>query len=488
LRTEKATLRTGGKIDFVTEMIGDGAMKEVYFTPDRKSVVCFYKDLSTGGDPLRIQRLENILGKYNPTVLRSEGGAAANEVDASYFRELYCWPTAIVTAPRFGLVTPTYPNNFFFDSGPDFIKGKDKNGMRFIGRKNRALLEKMAPAELGSWINYFGLCIQMARAVARLHNAGLAHSDLSPNNVLVDPTKGRAIVIDIDSLVVPQLFPPDVAGTKGYIAPEVLSTLSLPFHDPKRKHPSARTDEHALAVLIYQYLLRRHPLEGRRIPPVKSAEEQELLAFGSQALYCEHPQDVSNRPEETPYIPCTTLGPLLTDLFKQAFIDGIRDPNRRPSANDWVKALVKTWDLLQPCSNPMCSEKWYVLHDEKHIRCTFCSKRPTQPIPVLKFRSEGLQGQWLPDGQVNVFHNLQLFRWHCYSRSFPGPTADKTPMAYCVWHQGQWLMINQNLTTLTSPGGNRVPAGQAVALSHGAKFRLAANDYGRMAEVELLQP
>ncbi|MFM8571421.1 MAG: protein kinase domain-containing protein, partial [Pirellula sp.] len=223
MKLEKATLKNGATIDFVPEMIGDGAMKEVYFTPDRKSVVCFYKDATAGSDPLRAQRLENILGKYNPTILRPQGGAAANELEAKYFRDLFCWPSAIVTHPRFGLVTPTYPENFFFASGPDFIKGKEKNGMRFIGKKNRALLEKFAPSELGTWINYSSFCIQMARAVARLHNAGLAHSDLSPNNVLVDPTQGRAIVIDIESLVVPQLFPPDVAGTKGYIAPEVLS-------------------------------------------------------------------------------------------------------------------------------------------------------------------------------------------------------------------------------------------------------------------------
>jgi cobalt-zinc-cadmium efflux system protein len=34
----------------------------------------------------------------------------------------------------------------------------------------------------------------------------LAHSDLSPNNVLVDPTQGASIVIDVDSLVVEGLF------------------------------------------------------------------------------------------------------------------------------------------------------------------------------------------------------------------------------------------------------------------------------------------
>jgi len=485
MKLEKATLKNGATIEFVPEMIGDGAMKEVYFTPDRKSVVCFYKDTTTGSDPLRAQRLENILGKYNPTILRSQGGAAANEQDAEYFRDLFCWPSAIVTHPRFGLVTPTYPENFFFASGPDFIKGKDKNGMRFIGKKNRALLEKFAPSELGTWLNYFSFCVQMARAVARLHNAGLAHSDLSPNNVLVDPTQGRAIVIDIDSLVVPQLFPPDVAGTKGYIAPEVLSSLCLPLNDPKRKHPNARTDEHALAVLIYQYLLRRHPLEGKRIPPGNTAEEQDLLAFGSQAIFSENPRDASNRPEEAKYIPCSSLGPGISELFNRAFVDGLKDCNKRPTANEWVKALVKTWDQLYPCHNSRCTAKWYVLHNLKSPNCTFCGSKPALPVPVLKLRSEGLAGQWLPDGQVCVYHNLQIFRWHAYARQFPGPAADKTPMAYCIWHQGQWLLVNQNLPSLTSPNGSRVPIGQAIALKHGLTFRFGSDQNGRLAEVEI---
>src|SRR5262249_47460962 len=158
-----------------------------------------------------------------------------------------------------------------FESGPDFIKGKEKNGMRFIGERNRAMLEKFAPAELGEWRNYLALCIRMARAVARLHNAGLAHSDLSPNNVLVDPKRGASIVIDFASLAGEGLYPPDVLGTKGYIAPEVLTTMHLKLNDPNRKHPNARTDQHALAVLIYQYLLRRHPLDGKRVPPAASA-------------------------------------------------------------------------------------------------------------------------------------------------------------------------------------------------------------------------
>jgi hypothetical protein len=487
VKLEKATLKDGQTLDYM--MVPDppsGTMKEVYFTPDRKSVVCFYKDPLAGQDPARVQRLDAIIGKYNPTVPRSQGGGASSEVDAAYYRNFFCWPTAVVTKPRFGLITPTYPQNFFFQAGP--VKGQEKNGAWFTLEKPRTILEKTVPKELGTWINYLKLCIVMARAVSRLHQAGLAHSDLSNNNVLVDPLNGGSVVIDIDSLVVPGLYPPDVLGTKGYIAPEVLSTIQLPFADPKRKHPSARSDEHALAVLFYQYLLRRHPLEGRRVPRANTAEEQDFLTYGPQALYCEHPQDASNRPDAAKYIPASVLGPLLSPLFQRAFVDGILDANKRPTASEWVKGLVRTWDLAIPCANPACAQKWFILTAGQSVRCPFCSSKAAQPVPTLQFRSEGRPGQWMPDGSLAVYSDLMLFKWHAFSNQFPGPDSDRTPQAYFKWHNGQWLMINQNLASLTSPGGNRVSPGQAVVLSHGAKIRLSQEPNGRIAEVEMRQP
>lgn len=483
-----ATLRGGQTIEFLSEMIGDGAMKEVYLTKDRQSVVCFYKDLRAGKDPLRKQRLEAILGKYNPTVVKANGGSAPNDVEAAHFRSLFCWPMAIIEQPRYGFVAPKYPANYFFQSGPpDLIRGREKNGMRFIGAKNRKLLERYAPEELGPWVHYFSFCIQMARAVNRLHMAGLAHSDLSPNNVLVDPLEGRSIVIDIDSLVVPGLFPPDVVGTKGYIAPEVLSSLHLPLKDKQRYHPSTLTDLHALAVLIYQYLLRRHPLEGRKIPNANTPEEQDLLTYGSQAVFCEHPTDASNRPDDASFVPCSSLGPKLSELFTRAFVNGLKDPRQRPAAREWLTALIRTWDLLIPCPNPACSHRRFVVNPETPVKCPFCGARPKGTVPVIRFRKEGRPGQWLADGQLVVHHYVSLFRWHAFDNEFPGPSADKTPLAYCVWHEGKWLLINQNLPSLTSPRGNLVPACQAVELKHGAQFRLSKEPHGRIAEIQIIQ-
>ena len=45
---------------------------------------------------------------------------------------------------------------------------------------------------------------------------------------------GSACVIDVDGLVVPGKYPPDVVGTPDFIAPEVVTTSHLSKEDPKR--------------------------------------------------------------------------------------------------------------------------------------------------------------------------------------------------------------------------------------------------------------
>lgn len=478
----KATLKDGRTVEFVlTNDPPAGGMKKTYFSPDRSYVVQFFHDHSAANDPQRLARLDFILGRYNPTIPESEGGArGVTKASAEYFKRLFCWPTGIVVQPDIGIVAPTYPANYFFAKGP--FKGLEKEGRWFTSLRLRGMLPD---EERGTWINYFKLCILMTRAVRRLHAAGLAHSDLSCRNILVDPSNGQSVVIDIDSLVVPQLFPPDVAGTPGYIAPEVLSTIELDLKDPNRVLPSTRTDQHALPVLIYEYLLSRHPLKGPKVNSTESAEKDENLSMGEKALFIEDPNDDSNRPKDLK-IPYSVLGPHLSDLFTRAFVKGLHSPNDRPKAGEWERGLVKTWDLIFPCSNPSCSHKWFILHDQNNVRCSFCDTKPRGTIPVLKLRKEGHPGQWLLDTQVVIYHNTYLFKWHVFDNVFPGEEADRTPQAYCQFHQGQWILVNQKLTSLISPSGNRVPPGQAVVLKDGAQIRLAQEAHGRIAEVQII--
>lgn len=482
----EATLMDGQKIPYVKiPNPPRGGMKYTYFAPDRSYVVQFFNDPNTAKDPNIQKRIQSIIGKYNPTVSEDAGGAkGSSEKMAAYFSKRFCWPTAIVKFPEFGIVCPAYPPNFFFSEDASILlelKGKDKKSNWFTSRNRRFL----KASELGDFRSMLQMSISLARSIRRLHQAGLAHSDLSCNNVLIDPKSGSCVVIDIDSLVVPGIFPPEVAGTRGYIAPEVLETSGLPFGDPNRKLPSSYTDLHALPVLIYEYLLLRHPLIGPKIYSQESPEMDDFLALGPKALFIEHPTDHSNRPDDL-NVTIDDLGYTLKSLFIRSFADGLHNPDKRPSAMEWEKGLVKTWDLLHPCENPDCLAGWFILHDTKNPVCPFCGKRINTNNIVrihLKSQMRGQCGQWIDSGIINAYHNMPLFKWHIFSNVFPDEKADRNMMAYIVKHQGMWLLVNQSIPGLTSPGGNLVPRGQAILLKDGAIFRLSDNDRGFLAEV-----
>ncbi|MGN0605410.1 MAG: hypothetical protein ACI4JM_02695 [Oscillospiraceae bacterium] len=486
-RIQKAILSNGTELEYiVTDNPPRGGMKHTYFTPDKKYAVQFFNDSRTVENPVIKERIEAIIGRYNPTIAETRGGAKGNdEKTADYFSKCFCWPVATIIYPQFGIVSPTYPKNFFFDSNAsDILKlaGKDKKSNWFTN-KNRKYLKR---SELGDLRTMLQICIMLSRSIRRMHQAGLAHSDLSFNNVLIDPKTGSCVVIDIDSLVVPGIFPPEVIGTRGYIAPEVLATLGKSYD--VRKYPSAYTDLHSLPVLIYEYLLLRHPLMGPKIY-ADTAEEDDYLGLGEKATFIENPYDTSNRPKDLA-VTIKDLGPYLERLFIRAFVDGLHEPDLRPTAMEWEMGLAKTWDLLHSCSNPSCIQRWFVLHDEKNPVCPYCGTRIEEDefirIDFMK-QSRGNKGQWLKTGSMIAENNTPLGKWHILSNVFPDEKSEKTMQAYICNYNGRWLLVNKNIQGMISPKGNAVPVGQAVCLENGTVFRLCGDEKGMLAEFSIIK-
>jgi serine/threonine protein kinase len=496
-RTVKCHSAAGEPIEFVDEIIGTGAMKEVYFSPDKSYVVAFYKTMP---DAQACERLQMITGQYRSNIF--------DQVGAQYWRSVFCWPTALVKyGGRLGLVVPTYAAHFFFAYGAkdqDFlgIKGHEKEGKWFASANNQNRF--LDPRECGDRLNFLKICIHIARSVRRLHAAGLAHSDLSYKNVLIDPVQGFASVIDLDGLVVPGKYPPDVVGTPDFIAPEVVMTSHLAKNNPQRVLPSIHTDRHALAVLLYMYLFYRHPLRGGCVHDVHDTQVDETLAMGARALFIEHPQDASNRvnlaqarPTELPWadtgkIPYTLAGPYLSPLFLRAFTDGLTQPQLRPTADDWESALVKTVDLVQPCQNSICRQKWYVFDNTTEPACPFCGRPHMGTIPVLNLYSTRQAGSYRPDNhRLMVWTGQSLFAWHTNRLIAPNERLAPTQLArvgYFVLHQSAWWLVNEGLPDLmdvqTRTG---VAVGDKVQLRDGLQLLLSKEEGGRLAVVQMVQ-
>jgi serine/threonine protein kinase len=473
-----------------------GGMKDVYFTADRSHVVAFYRDKQDFNSK---ERLKKIVTQYYDAFFNREGG--------DYFKTLYCWPVDVVEKDGLtGVVVPVYNKNFFFKKGyavSDLIRGKEKEGKWFASPKfrNKQFPLRLDESELGNWLSYFQVCVNIVRGVKRLHAAGLAHSDLSYKNVLVDPVSRSASMIDIDGLVVPGLFPPDVIGTPDFIAPEVLSTKHLDVADPNRKLPSRLTDLHALGVMIYMYLLYRHPLKGGKVHDLDT-EKDDLLSMGEKALFIEHPTDRTNRPKlaqvnpkELPWadvtkLPYTITGPYLKALFDHVFIDGLHEPAKRPTANQWEDALLKTTDLMQPCSNPQCDQKWFVFDNTDKPRCPFCGSPHKGTLPVLDLYYQFKPAVWKPENhRLMVYNNQYMFQWHVNRnivRNEKVTAEQKIPVGYFTFHNNVWVFVNQKLSTLKDLTEDKeIPIGEMLTITDGKKLLLSKEDGGRIMVVTM---
>ncbi len=489
-KIKKAVDKQGKKYDFVFKSDPpSGSMKEVYFSPDKSYVVAFFKNKQ---EPTAMARLESITEKYRHDIFDQIGG--------DHWKELFCWPEKIVTwEDRTGIVVPAYAKHFFFNYDKQ-LKGKEKEGKWFASAK---LFRNLDPKETGSFLSYLKISLKIARAVRRMHAAGLAHSDLSYKNVLIDPHGANACVIDVDGLVVPGKYPPEVIGTPDFIAPEVMCDES------KQTLPSQNTDKHALAVLIYMYLLHRHPLRGGRFFG-PDADDEEAMLMGSDPLYIEHPQDASNRNMKREYAedfdkckPWVDLdkfsarkiaGPFLADLFDRVFIDGLKNPMKRPLANEWETAIVKTSDRIIPCSNPYCYGKFYVFDNTRHPRCPFCNTPYQGILPKLEFYSCRPGGtSFQPENyQLMVYDGQSLFPWHVFKNLFPNEKLSdeqRHRVGYFRFHNGNWLLVNEKLPNLYEimSDGSKVQKnpGEFVILKDGVKIYLSSEVGGRLAVVQL---
>ena len=401
---------------------------------------------------------------------------------------------------RIGVVVPVFDSQFFFKHGSFDndrlrIKGREKEGKWFASTHNRTTF--LDAREAGDWLGYLKVCIRLARAVRRMHASGLAHSDLSYKNVLVDPISGDACIIDIDGLVVPDKFPPE-----DFVAPEVVATQHLEITDARRKLPSMQTDLHALAVLIYMYLTLRHPLKGRKIHDPEDSAKDDALSMGKQALFIEHPDDNSNRintehvrESELPWadtdkMPMQLCGPLVADLFQKAFIDGLHDPAKRPRADDWERALVYTADMLLPCQNARCTGKWFVFDNTHDPRCPFCHTSYGQDVPILNLYSARYGESFRPDNyRITVYDGIGLYAWHANRFKSPNerlPAAERARLGYFRRHQGNWHLVNEGLPHMKDIKADEpIAIGASTALQDGAQILLDAQNGGRLIHVQL---
>lgn len=216
------------------------------------------------------------------------------------------------------------------------------------------------------------LLARLARVLASLHGLGIAHGDLSPNNVFVSSTHAHSQVwlIDVDNLCYAvrdsslQIWTPD------YGAPELLrGDLGV----------STYTDIWSFAVIAFQLLTHLHPLKSGML--IDGDVELETDALKGAYPWIDHPDDDRNRAESglDRTLVCT---PELQRLFDQCFRQGLNEPAARPAMAEWAEAFEAAAAMQVRCDHHenCCGGTFYW---NSALQCPFCDQVASQDHQVL---------------------------------------------------------------------------------------------------------
>lgn len=206
--------------------------------------------------------------------------------------------------------------------------------------------------------------------IHEVHKAGYVFGDFNPRNIGINLNTGTVAFLDTDSYHI--VIDRDVniayrckVCAPGYAAPELLSKCSyhISAHPEDKQQAYARTpldtftehtDNFALAIHIFKLLMNGFtPFNG--IPEKHSVLSAPSPGLGDGAVrrdnYC---FKKGNKPLSVAVPPLNVLPKDVQSLFSRAFIEGRDNPEKRPNAMEWYKALLVYENSIVTCNkNPV---------------------------------------------------------------------------------------------------------------------------------------
>lgn len=238
----------------------------------------------------------------------------------------FLWPMAVAADANggFGYVMSLRP--------PEYIKLAKLFAQRPAERICLPLRDRVA------------LGMEIANGFFSLHARGLCYQDINFGAIFLSPSKLSALICDNDNVDVDGAVA-TVSGTPKFMAPEIVRGEAS---------PSADSDLHALAVLLFYLIFFSHPLEGRAVVTrAMFLPEDELAVFGTAPLFVFDAQDETNGPVPGHHDAQTKLWAALPQglraLFSRAFGPGLHAPRARVIETEWLEALQGLRDGSLTC-------------------------------------------------------------------------------------------------------------------------------------------
>ena len=156
--------------------------------------------------------------------------------------------------------------------GAQRIDGRTGLWMEFVeGRTLEAELRDRGPIPATEVIE---VGIQLCRALAAVHDAGLVHRDVKAQNVLRD-SQGRVVLGDFGTgsdIEDAGIGDANLAGTPAYLAPEIFDGGTA----------SVQSDVYSLGVLLFRLTTGAYPVSGRTLREIQFAHQQKSrVALGT---------------------------------------------------------------------------------------------------------------------------------------------------------------------------------------------------------------
>ena len=253
------------------------------------------------------------------------------------------------------------------------------------------------------WRFFVSAARNLAQAVQGVHDIGQVIGDLNGKNILIDTDTCQITLIDNDSfhIITDKENHRCTVGMSEYIAPEIQNTK---FSEADLPTFSESTDNFSLAILIFKLLMNgAHPFNS--VGKDENSIEDNIKT-GSFAYFAKSINEELNAAFYAPTI--FMLPDSFVDLFKRAFMEGVKNPAGRPKAGEFYDELVKLGkeENLYTCYNV----PWHIFPDVVS-ECPWCEVDRKKQEQINKIAALSvLTSNVVPDYSVARYNPVESYK------------------------------------------------------------------------------